>query len=168
MSVRFQHHPHPRILERRRTSPPKATDERIGLNNRIGLTLTAIVGTMWCAYAFAFLALLVLPEALGGGVLTLVGWLSQTFIQLVMLSVIMVGQNILGRAADRRSEMTYSDADAAFHETQQVQAHLAAQDQVIDEMAATIERLHALLVQAWPAAQSSPVPDGGEAGPSLA
>jgi len=39
-------------------------------------------------------------------VLTLVQWLSQTFIQLVMLSVIMVGQNLLGRSADKRSELT--------------------------------------------------------------
>jgi len=49
---------------------------------------------------------------LGGGLLPLIQWVSQTFIQLVMLSVIMVGQNIVSRAADKRADMTYRDAEA--------------------------------------------------------
>jgi len=49
---------------------------------------------------------------------------SQTFIQLVMLSVIMVGQNILGQAADKRAEATYKDAEATFHEAREIQKHL--------------------------------------------
>ncbi len=139
MAVAYDHLPHPRIAERKKHAPPKSADEHVGLNGRIGLTLTTIVGTMWCAYFFAALALLVLPQALGGGLLLLVQWLSQTFIQLVMLSVIMVGQNILGKAADRRSEMTYQDADAILHEAIQIQAHLKAQDEafnaLLDEVA---------------------------------
>jgi len=111
----------------------------------VGLFLTAIVGTMWCAYAFAALAIFVLPQAVGGGVLTLVQWLSQTFIQLVMLSVIMVGQNILGRSADKRSEMTYNDADATLHEAEQIQAHLKAQDDAVNELLAKIEKLESTL-----------------------
>jgi hypothetical protein len=47
---------------------------------------------MWCALAFALLALAGLPAALKAG--SFVAWLSQTFIQLVMLSVIMVGQRL--------------------------------------------------------------------------
>ncbi len=82
----------------------------MGLNGRIALALTAAVGTMWCAYSFALLALIVLPQAISGGLLTRVQWVSQIFIQLVMLSVIMVGQNVLGRASDKRALMTYPDA----------------------------------------------------------
>ena len=89
---------------------------------------------MWCAYAFACLALAVLPEAIGGGILTLVQWVSQTFIQLVMLSVIMVGQNLISAAADKRAELTYKDAEATFHEAEQIQAHLAAQDEAINAL----------------------------------
>ena len=103
-------------------------------DEKFGLLITVAVGSMWCAYAFACLALAVLPEAIGGGILTLVQWVSQTFIQLVMLSVIMVGQNILSRAADRRAEMTYQDAEATFHEAEQIQAHLAAQDEAINAL----------------------------------
>jgi DNA integrity scanning protein DisA with diadenylate cyclase activity len=141
MSVAFDHRPHPRIAEHGRTGPPKSADEHVGLNGRLALLLTTAVGTMWAAYAFAILALIALPSALGGGLLPLVEWVSQTFIQLVMLSVIMVGQNIVSRAADRRAEMTYRDAEAIFHEAEQIQAHLAAQDAALD---ALLEKVQAL------------------------
>ena len=100
MSISFSHDPHPRVESRKAAGPPKVADGHVGFNGRVALTLTTVVGTMWCAYAFAALALIVLPEALGGGILPLIQWVSQTFIQLVMLSVIMVGQNILGKAQD--------------------------------------------------------------------
>ena len=89
--------------------------------------------------------LVVLPEALGGGLLTLVQWVSQTFIQLVMLSVIMVGQNIMGRASDKRAVMTYQDASADFHETEQVQSHLKAQDDAINALLDKIDGMEAKL-----------------------
>ena len=91
-------------------------------------------------------SLLVLPQAVGGGLLALVQWISQTFIQLVMLSVIMVGQNIIGQAADRRSEMTYKDADATFHEAEQIQGHLAAQDAALNQLLAKVAALETQLV----------------------
>jgi hypothetical protein len=75
-----------------------------GFNKWLAVKLTNVVGTMWCAYAFAFLALIVLPQAVKGGTLTLVQWISQTFIQLVMLSVIMVGQNVISAGQDARAE----------------------------------------------------------------
>ena len=107
----------------------------MGLNGKIALTLTTVVGTMWCAYAFSVLAFFALPSAISSGsVLQLIQWLSQTFIQLVMLSVIMVGQNILSRASDKRAEMTYEDADATFHEAGQIQAHLMEQDTAINTL----------------------------------
>ncbi|HET9682124.1 MAG TPA: hypothetical protein VFP19_08800, partial [Candidatus Limnocylindrales bacterium] len=98
-----------------------------------------------CAYAFAVLALVALPQALQGGLLALIQWLSQTFIQLVMLSVIMVGQNILSRASDKRADMTYQDADATFHEAEQIQAHLKAQDDALNAMLDKIDKLEAAL-----------------------
>ena len=146
MAVTFEHVPHPRIQARKASGPPRAADEHVGLNGRIALLLTNAVGTMWCAYAFACLALLVLPEAIGGGLLTLIQWLSQTFIQLCMLSVIMVGQNILSKAADKRSEMTYRDADATFHEAEQIQGHLKEQDAALNSLLDKVARLEAALV----------------------
>jgi hypothetical protein len=147
MAITFDHLPHPRVAERTKTGPPTRIDQKVGFNNRIGLTLTTIVGTMWCAYFFALLALMVLPQALGGGLLLFVQWLSQTFIQLVMLSVIMVGQNILGKAADKRSEMTYKDADAILHEAIQIQAHLKVQDDALNALLDKVEKLEAALAR---------------------
>jgi hypothetical protein len=134
MHINFQHRPHPRIVERTKVGPPTTAAEHVGVNGRIALVLTTVVGTMWCAYAFALLALVVLPQAIGGGLLLLVQWLSQTFIQLVMLSVIMVGQNVLGRASDKRAAMTYEDASATLHEAEQIQAHLRLQDDAINTL----------------------------------
>jgi len=141
MRLSFDHLRHPHIEERRKQGPPKTREAGVGINGRIALVLTAAVGTMWCAYAFAVLALLVVPQAIRGGLLTFVQWVSQTFIQLVMLSVIMVGQNILGQAADRRADMTYKDAEATFHEAQQIQAHLQAQDDAINTILEKLEKL---------------------------
>lgn len=141
MRIMFDHQPHPRIEQRARTRPPNTRDEHVGVNGRIALAMTGAVGTMWCAYAFALLALIVLPEAIGGGLLPFVDWVSQTFIQLVMLSVIMVGQNILARTSDKRAVMTYRDAEATFHEAQQIQAHLAAQDKALNTLLEKVERL---------------------------
>src|SRR3954466_5124347 len=142
MAVRFEHHPHPRIESRKRSGPPRTTDPVPGFNGRVAIVLTKLVGSMWCAYVFAALALVALPAALeSGSVLALVQWISQTFIQLVMLSVIMVGQNILGQAADKRSEMTYKDADATFHEAGQIQQHLAAQDEALNVLLSKVAAL---------------------------
>ena len=149
MSISFQHVPHPHIAARRKTGPPKTTDEHVGFNGRVALILTTVVGTMWCAYAFAVLALVALPSAISAGSsLALVTWISQTFIQLVMLSVIMVGQNILGRASDKRAEMTYNDADATFHEAEQIQVHLAQQDLALNQMLDKVAALEAALAKA--------------------
>ncbi len=147
MAITFEHVPHPRIAARKAAGPPKTADEHVGVNGRIALTLTTAVGTMWCAYAFAVLALVVLPDAIRGGTLTLIQWVSQTFIQLVMLSVIMVGQNILGKASDKRADMTYQDADAILHEALQIQTHLKAQDDALNTLLDRITVLEAAIAK---------------------
>jgi hypothetical protein len=148
MRVSFDHQPHPHVAAHRKAAPPRTADEHVGVNGRIALILTTAVGTMWCAYAFALLALVVLPQAIQGGMLTLVQWVSQTFIQLVMLSVIMVGQNVLSRASDKRADMTYQDAEATFHEAEQIQAHLKAQDEAMNALLDKVEALEAALAKA--------------------
>jgi hypothetical protein len=147
MAITFKHVPHPHIAGRKKSGPPKTSDEHVGINGKIALGVTTVIGTMWCAYAFSLLALLALPSALtGGSVLLMIQWLSQTFIQLVMLSVIMVGQNIQSRASDKRAEMTYKDADATFHEASQIQAHLVEQDTAINTLLDKVLKLEAALL----------------------
>ena len=106
--------------------------------------VTEGVGTMWCAYAFAVLAIVSLPSAIqSGSAVTLVSWISQTFLQLVLLSIIIVGQNVLAAAADKRSEATYEDADAVLHTSLDIQQHLEAQDAELERILAEVRQLRA-------------------------
>ena len=134
-SAVFTHTPHPHIA-RRKQHPPKPDRAAPGnliqrFNTALGVRITEAVGTMWCAYLFAALALVSLPQAINGGTATLVAWIAQTFIQLVLLSIIMVGQKIAGEATDKRAIETYNDAEAVLHEALQIQQHLAAQDAIL-------------------------------------
>ena len=143
--------PHPRIAARTKTGPPKvsdvvAIDPNAAWYNRFNaafaVKITTAVGTMWCAYAFAALALVSLPSAIrSGDPVTIVSWISQTFLQLVLLSIIIVGQNVLAAAADKRSEATYEDADAVLHTSLDIQKHLEAQDGEIDKILAEVRGL---------------------------
>jgi hypothetical protein len=147
----FRYVPHPRIAARARTGPPKAADvsnpdpnapwyDRF--NSALAVRITEGVGTMWCAYAFAALALVSLPSAIrSGSAVTLVSWISQTFLQLVLLSIIMVGQNVLAAAGDKRADATYQDADAILHTAIQIQEHLQAQDAELEQILAKVRDL---------------------------
>jgi hypothetical protein len=122
-----------RPMEVRDLFPRRTAVDRF--NTWLAVKVTSGVGTMWCAYAFAALALVSLPEAIqSGSAVTLVSWISQTFLQLVLLSVIIVGQNVLAAAADKRAVATYDDADAVLHEAGKIQEHLAAQDRILTNL----------------------------------
>ena len=73
-------------------------------NEKIALKITSFVGSMLCAGLFTILALLMLPTAINGGIPTFIPWLAQTFLQLVLLSIIMVGQNLQQRHAELVAE----------------------------------------------------------------
>jgi hypothetical protein len=140
----FTHISHPHIALRH---PPKPTAAHAGsgINAKLALLITALVGTMVCGYIFAVVALISLPAAITSGNLTvIIGWLSSNFLQLVLLPVIIVGQNIQAKAADDRAASTYKDAEAILHECLQLQAHLQAQDKVLDDVIEHVKAHHAL------------------------
>ena len=105
----------------------EAMSEVEGFNAKLAVVITSAVGTMLCAYVFCLIALLSLPAILiEAGVLTessvpkfltkpglilIVAWVAQTFIQLVLLSIIMVGQSVQSKASDARAEQTFADAE---------------------------------------------------------
>ena len=83
-------------------------------NAAFGLRITLLVGTMWAAYLFAAIAFVSLPSTIKTHSPTvLVLWLSSEFIQLVLLPIIIVGQNIQARAADARAAKTFEDVEDA-------------------------------------------------------
>ena len=87
------------------------------LNQKIAIFLTKIVGTMVCAYFFTILALLGLP-GWGATPAQWVQWISQTLIQLVMLSVIMVGQGLLGRHQELQAEEQFKMTSKTCHDNE--------------------------------------------------
>jgi hypothetical protein len=108
-------------------------------NAKVGLRITLVVGTMWAAYLFTVLALVSAPSAFkSGNSLIIVAWIAQTFLQLVLLPIIIVGQNVQAAAADARSQATYDDAVAVLEEAKQIQQHLAAQDAVLAKLVEVI------------------------------
>ena len=137
----FTHIPHPHIARRKQQAPVAVADSYSRknpvqrFNAFLAVKITGGVGTMWCAYLFAMLALISLPDAIRGGTPTLVSWIAQTFLQLVLLSIIIVGQKVAAEASDKRALDTYNDAEAVLHEAIQIQAHLAAQDELLFKLA---------------------------------
>ena len=136
----YEHIQHPCTtlhLTGRAPKPPKVNDGRVGLNGKIGLLITTLVGTMLCGYVFAVIALISLPSAITSHNLTvIIAWVSSNFLQLVLLPIIIVGQNLQAKASDRRAIMTFQDAEAVLHEAVQIQQHLAAQDLVLQQLMA--------------------------------
>ncbi len=137
----FTHVPHPYIAARKNRGPASVAEQlpatgRFGKANKwLAVRISAGVGTMACAYVFAVIALISLPAALSSGsLIIIVGWVAQTFLQLVLLSIIIVGQNISAAASDQRATDTYNDAEAVLHEALQIQAHLQAQDEILQRL----------------------------------
>lgn len=75
------------------------------INKWIAVKITRAVGTMWCAYIFALLAFVSLPAAIASkSPIILVSWISTTFLQLVFLPIIIVGQQVLSTSAEERAK----------------------------------------------------------------
>jgi uncharacterized membrane protein len=86
--------------------------------NSVGVKITAIVGTMWIAVSFACLALVSFPGAVStGDPVIIVAWVAQTFLQLILLPIIMVGQNAQGAKTEKRDQETHDVVMAAHLET---------------------------------------------------
>ncbi len=139
----FEHHPHPHIKARKPRAPRFKGPSGGALarfNAFLGDRITKGVGTMWCAYAFALIAFISLPAAIHAGTSALISWIAQTFLQLVLLSIIMVGQKVEGAAADTRADDTYKDAEAILHEALQIQKHLEVQDALLQGIVETFQK----------------------------
>ena len=157
MAVDYKYVEHPRIAEREADGPmtiKKIREKRAAkspvanFNSKLGLRITLSVGTMWAAYAFTALALVSVYTAFSSGnLVTIVGWIAQTFLQLVLLPIIIVGQNIQAVAADARSNATYKDATAILAEAKQIQLHLAAQDAATSALLDKVAALEAALAR---------------------
>ncbi len=106
-------------------------------NTWLAVRITRTVGTMWVAYIFALLALISLPAALATGeTIVIVAWIAQTFLQLVLLPIIMVGQNVIQAANDARAEADHATLSAVHVLTVDVHAINETQTEILNELRA--------------------------------
>ncbi len=144
-SKRFEYSQHPHIEARKSQDPSQAElfdAKPRTVNDRIGFGITKILGTMWAAYIFAALTLVSLPAVvISGDPVLIVAWIAQTFLQLVLLPIIIVGQNIQATAAEKRATLTYQDAAAVLEEAIKIQEHLNHQDQFLEHLSTRLEQL---------------------------
>jgi len=96
----------PHLVLRQHAHKEVHGDSLLGrINTRLALGITKAVGSMWCAYIFALLALISLPAAIKShDPIIIVAWVAQTFLQLVLLPIIIVGQNVQAAVTDARAE----------------------------------------------------------------
>ena len=103
----------------------RAVGEVEGFNAKLAVIITSGVGTMSCAYLFGLLAFVSLPAILieanvlkrsdvpvfftKPGLILIVSWIAQTFLQLVLLSIILVGQRVQSTASDARALKEFED-----------------------------------------------------------
>lgn len=83
--------------------------EKLTFFDKVVLSITKMVGTMWCAIIFTIIALMGLPYALNNGTAETITWLVQTFLQLVLLAVVLAGQNLQNRHSEIRADADYEN-----------------------------------------------------------
>lgn len=147
------HHHHTGTLFHHEARPHKphnvnllheAEQKAEGINTKIAIILTNSVGSMWTAYLFVIIAiigLLAILQVFNNTVALLVAWASQTLIQLVLLPVIMVGQNVLNRKAELQADEQFRTTMNTYHDIEQIMQHLVAQDTELLRHARMLEHL---------------------------
>ena len=104
-------------------------------NTWLAVRITKTVGSMWIAYVFAAIALISLPAALASGeVIVIVSWVAQTFLQLVLLPIIIVGQNVIQAANDARAEADHDTLTAVHMLTVEVHTINIAQTEILKRL----------------------------------
>lgn len=112
-------------------------------NRRLAERITAVVSSMWGAYIFGAIALISLPAAIeSGDSLTIVDWIAQTFLQLVLLSIIMVGQS---RSSNELAEQIADTHAVVLKELELAKESRAVAEQELKEIKQMAAEMHALL-----------------------
>jgi hypothetical protein len=110
-------------------------------NSNLAAKITKAVGTMWCAYIFAAITFLSLPAAIRThSLLVIVAWVAQTFLQLVLLSIIMVGQSVSSASVEQKINETHTASLAEFELAKEARA-IAAEE--INDLKAIMAAVHA-------------------------
>jgi hypothetical protein len=104
--------------------------------------ITTGVATMWCAYFFAAIALISLPKAIkSGDTIVIVSWIAQTFLQLVLLSIIMVGQKVQSASVEQKIDETHTASLAEFELAKEARNNAALELAELKEISREVQAL---------------------------
>ena len=125
-------------------------------NTKLALKITNNVGTMWTAYVFALLSLFSLPAILvlvsphlaryfphwiiSASLISLIAWVSQNFLQLVLLPVIMVGQNVIQGQQDAKAETDHRTLTYLANLQEEQMKELKNQGDILEYLKKAIKR----------------------------
>ena len=137
----------PRLITTRSVNQEVHGAGSIGrFNTRLAVLITRSVGTMWAAYLFTMIALVSFPQALDafihGNSLVGINWLSQSFLQLVLLPIIIVGQNVISASQDARAEADHLTLTTLHAMNVQQLEMLEQQRRILDQQHRILEVLH--------------------------
>jgi hypothetical protein len=126
----------PRHVGREQVNAEVHGSGRMGRANAwLAVRITRIVGTMYCAYLFTVIALVALPSAIQQGSPTvLVNWVSSNFLQLVLLPIIIVGQNVISTAQDARAAADHVTLTALHQMNVQQLQLLEGQEAILEAL----------------------------------
>lgn len=134
-------HPLKLTAPHRRHAPENANvrhQASMNFLDKIGFTITRLVGTMVCAILFAGLALISLPAALRThNLIVIVAWIAQTFLQLVLLPIIMVGQNIQARHGEIVADEAFKTTQTTFQDIEHLMLMNQQQLELLQKLNAT-------------------------------
>ncbi len=105
-----------------------------GTQDRIALAITGAIGTMYAVYALIVVMAgwILVQQVLGPGAFDPYPFAFLLFlgniVQLLLMPLLMVGQNLQSRHAEARSENEYATVGKIFHDIEQTMRHLDAQD----------------------------------------
>ncbi len=127
----------PKLVSRHHAQTVVHGDNPIGrFNTWVAVAVTKSVGSMWCAYLFAALALISLPSAIqSGNSIIIISWIAQTFLQLVLLPIIIVGQNVQAAASDARAESDHETLISIHTLTAEVHTITEQQTKILEMLA---------------------------------
>ena len=112
------------------------------VNRKIAARITRGVSTMWCAYIFAAIALISLPNAIRShDTIIIVSWIAQTFLQLVLLSIIMVGQSVQSESVAQQIAETHTASLGEFELAKEARATAAEELAELKVISGEIHRI---------------------------
>lgn len=121
--------------------------KKLGFNDRVAVLVTGSIGSMYAVYLFLVFSV---------GWMLWQAWMSQTafdpypfafllflgnIVQLLLMPLIMVGQNIQGRHSELRAEEEYATCIATYEDIEEMMEHLAAQDVEILKQSAMMKQI---------------------------